>query len=265
MRFKAFIRVVKFATREDEKEFFCDNQVLAEKIIEADNKEQVKEFLSKKYPQFFQNGKVYERKTRDKAQFFYAVIYPLFNWEEQLIEKGEWICDCCGHVHENMYVSKPDKNERLLPGKLFCKSDDQHCLEIFKKEKYSDVEIKDDLFYIKADSPVYIYKITEKKTGKSYIGKTRNEPFFRWWNHYSKSQTPFGKYLKETSIVDWTFEVIEILPHNIDEKEVFKVESKYMIEFDTIKNGFNTVISNKGVIEEELKKILTSNSLFEDE
>lgn len=257
-QFKAFIRVVKSITNKDDYWGFDTVEVIREPLIEAKDKAEVKKILSDRYPQFFQNGKVYERETKDQAQFFYVVIFPLYEHEKKQIEKGSWTCASCGQIHENRYFSRPRYSERLFGlDTLFCQSDDDHCMKEFIKSKNDGIEIPDDVNFIKADSPNYIYKCTEKKTGKCYIGKTRNAPFFRWWNHLSHSNSPFGIYLRQTKLSDWSFEVLEELPSNIKDSEVFKVESKYILQFDSIKNGFNSVISNKKVISK-------SGTLFDD-
>jgi hypothetical protein len=111
---------------------------------------------------------------------------------------------------------------------------------------FSGGHLTDDLNYVKKDSVNYIYKITEKKTNKCYIGKTRNAPFFRWWNHLTHSTSPFGIYLRNNSkLSDWTFEVLDILPPNLSDKEVMEVESNYIREYNSIDNGYNTLISSK--------------------
>lgn len=237
--FKALIRVVKSLT-----DGFGVVNVLKEPLIEARDKNAVKEILLEKYPQFFQNGRVYEKETKDNAQFFYVVIYPLFEREIALIHEGQWICSYCGHVHENKYLSRPQKNERLLGGDLlFCGGDDHSCLSAYIQEKYSHAELPDDINYIKNDGPNYIYKCTEKSTSKCYIGKTRNAPFFRWWNHLTRNGSPFGLHLRNTRLSDWTFEVLEELPAETPDAVVFRIESEYINKFDSINNGYNTVIS----------------------
>ena len=256
--FKAFIRVVKSIAYNDD--FGFDTvEVIREPLIEAKDKNEVKQILLDKYPQFFQNNKVYEKETKnDKAQFFYVVIYPLYRWEIEQIEEGEWICASCGQIHENKYISKPRIDGRLFgTDKLFCKSDDDVCIENYKKVIYKNIELPDDPYYITKDSPNYIYKCTEKLTGKSYIGKTRNAPFFRWWNHLQHSNSPFGLYLRRTKLSDWVFEVLEELPANIIDSEVFKIESEYIIKFDSINNGFNSLISNKEVVKSDLDTIIS--------
>ncbi len=253
-KYKAFIRVVKSIALKDFSGFDTV-EVLREPLIEANDKAEVKKILLEMYPQFFQNGKVYEKESKDQAQFFYVVIFPLFNHEIQLINEGEWVCDYCGQVHENKYISRPIES-RKFEGKIFCGKDyksgndiiEPTCYENWKKEYFKNVELPDDLSYINIDSLNYIYKITEKSTNKSYIGKTRNAPFFRWWNHLKHSNSPFGLYFKQTKLSDWVFEVLEELPSNIEDSEVFRIESEYIHKFNSINNGFNSLISNKSTI-----------------
>lgn len=252
-KFKAIIRVIKSISETN----FGPIEVIREPLIEAESKGDVKAFLVKKYPQFFQNGKIYEKETKDQAQFFYVVIFPLYSHEVELINKGEWICDHCGHVHENKYISRPFES-RKFEGKIFCSNDyksgndvvdhdGSFCYKEWKKSYFKNVDLPDDLSYINEKSLNYIYKITEKSSGKSYVGKTRNEPFFRWWNHLRHSSSPFGLYFRTTPISNWTFEVLDIMPPGSDDSDVFKLESEYIRKFNCIENGFNRTISNKEV------------------
>lgn len=254
--FKAFIRVVKSIASKDE--YFSGGfdkvEILREPLIEAADKSEVKKMLLEKYPQFFQNGKVYEKETKDQAQFFYVVIFPLYEHEVILINEGAWTCDYCGHIHENKYVSRPIVS-RKFEGKLFCGNDyntgnnviEPSCYENWKRDYFKDVDLPDDLNYVSVKSPNYIYKCTEKSTNKCYVGKTRNAPFFRWWNHLTHSSSPFGIYLRQSKLSDWTFEVLEELPYNAPDSDVFRIESEYIRRFDSINNGFNSLISNKSI------------------
>ncbi len=248
-QFKAFIRVVKSLTN-GVNAFGDKVEVVREPLIEAIDKDGVKKILLEKYPQFFQGGKVYEKETKDQAQFFYIIIYPLYNHEINLINEGQWICASCGQVHENKYISRPRFSERLFGSDiLFC---EDACLENYKREKYKNIDFPDDTNYIKSDSPNYIYKCTEKATGKCYIGKTRNAPFFRWWNHLTHSASPFGLLLRKTKLSDWTFEVLLELPSDAPDSEVFRIESEYINRFNSIANGFNSLISSKNLTGQEL-------------
>ena len=253
--FKAMIRVVKSIASKDEYYAggFDTVEIIREPLIEAKDNAEVKSILLERYPQFFPNGKVYSKETKDQAQFFYVLVYPLYDYEKQQIDKGEWKCAACGHVHANTYVNRPRFNERMFGlDVLFCKSDDDYCMKEFIKSKNDGIEIPDDMNYVKTDSPNYIYKCTEKSTNKCYIGKTRNAPFFRWWNHLQHSVSPFGIYLRQTKLSDWSFEVLDVLPSNIPDSEVFKIESTYIQKFNSINDGFNSLISNKSVKEESV-------------
>lgn len=253
---KAFIRVVKSLTKYE----FGSTDVVREPFIEAESKDEVKRILAKRYPQFFPDGKVYCREAKDEAQFFYVVIYPLYEYELELIKKGSWMCEHCEQVYENAYVNRPYVRENITGSLKFCRSEDSHCFESYLKDRYSEfgVDMPDDRAYIKTDSPSCIYKITEKETDKSYIGKTKNAPFFRWWNHLTHSKSPFGIYLRSTKLSDWTFEVLVELPSEIEDVEVFRIETEFIQKYDSINNGFNVVVSNKKAvtIEDELQPSL---------
>lgn len=252
--FKAFIRVVKSVNNSD---FASLNQIV-EPLIEAKDKIEVKEILLAKYPQFFQNGKIYEKETKDTAQFFYVIIFELYQSEINLINEGEWVCDFCGQKHENKYISKPV----IFQNKNFCRDNEQidynsgsFCLQEFKdKILYANVDNLDNTYFV-GRNPIYIYKITEKQTNKCYIGKTKNHAIWRWWSHLTKNSSPFGIYLKQTKLSDWTFEVLQELDVNTNDNEVFRIESEYIKEFNSIENGFNSVISNKSVYEPKEKQL----------
>jgi len=253
--FKAFIRVVKSLNNDVFYNSFGSENIIEERLILAENKEEVKAILLEKYPQFFPTNKVYSKETKDVAQFFYVVIFELYDYEKkQITEDTSWECSYCKHKHSNTYLDRPRMLEKLFGDKMFCKSDEDYCITQYKKEYYKDIELPDDENYIKKDSPVYIYKVTEKLSGKCYVGKTKNAPFFRWWNHLTHSCSPFGIYLRQTKLSDWTFEVLIELPSNTTDEEVFKTESKYIKDFDSISNGYNSVISNKDVLKCDIEE-----------
>ena len=86
----ASIRVVKSLI---EKDFFFDTlEVIKIPMIEAESKEEIKAYVIEAYPQFFQNSKLYQKETKDEAQFFYVVIKKLSNWELGKINEGSWTC-----------------------------------------------------------------------------------------------------------------------------------------------------------------------------
>lgn len=245
---KASIRVVKSIIKFDG--FFNTLEVVNVPIIEAETKDDVKAHVLKAYPQFFQNDNLYQRETKDEAQFFYVVIDKLSNWQLGKINEGEWSCKNCETIHENKYIYRPRYTTKPpFQDLLFC--DNNACFDEYKKDYYKDVELPDDEYHVKSDSLNYIYKCTEKSTDKSYIGKTRNAPFFRWWNHLTHSSSPFGMYLRTTKLSDWTFEVLEELPSSMKDSEVLKVESEYILKFNCLEFGFNSTISCKEVVNDQ--------------
>lgn len=121
------------------------------------------------------------------------------------------------------------------------------CCDWYEKDFYDENNLEDNIYYINENSEYHIYKITEKKTWKSYIWQTRNAPIFRWWDHYTKSSAPFWKYIQSTKINEWTFEVIESFSHTYKYSDILLKESEYIKKYNSIENWFNTVISNKEV------------------
>ena len=51
----------------------------------------------------------------------------------------------------------------------------------------------------------YIYKITKKSTGEFYVGQTKYNPIFRWWQHLTTER------FNVSNIDDYIFEVIEVV------------------------------------------------------
>lgn len=243
--FKAIIRVVK--SLNDNYGGFGAETIHTEPIIKSIDKKQVKEKLIEMFPQFFPNGKVYERESKDQAQFFYVLIYELSAWEIGLINRGEWSCAGCGSTHENRYLVKAYKNYNDNSEHEYC---NRECFNSHFTARYSvEGEMPDNMNFVKASNPFYIYKITEKETQRCYIGKTKNEPVWRWWDHYKRSVSPFGVYLQGKPISCFTFEVIDILPNSLSDSQVFEIETKWIIKYDSINNGFNTTVSSKKTLE----------------
>jgi hypothetical protein len=101
----------------------------------------------------------------------------------------------------------------------------------------------------------FIYKITNKKTLLSYVGKTINPFTLRWYEHfYHGTGTKFHIAIQHSEITDWQFEVIEIVktPKGFDQNDYnFERESYWINHFDVIDNGYNTLIPKKHKITKE--------------
>lgn len=201
--------------------------------IVAENEEEVKEKLKVDYPHIF-NEKVYNRSSKSEKQFFYARIYELSESQVDCINSGEWVCDSC----EQKQLNKFDVPVINYNNKEFCSYE---CRNNFINKNIDEL---DSPYYDKGIT--YIYKITQKSTNKCYIGKTINFPFFRWWNHYQHSTSPFGMELKNSDITDWNFEILEVLENKSDH-EVFTIETNYikLYESNQEEKGFNKQIYTK--------------------
>lgn len=252
--FKAFIKIVKSKQPHDMS--FIDATIIYEKLIYAKDKKDVKKILMERDPQFFPENKVYEKESvKNPNQIFYVLIYPLREFEIILMNEGEWVCSGCGQKYENKYLNPPKNYTKIGKDYNFCNYyekgrdpniDPDICLNLFKgKVEENGIEPPDNMMFVNSDSCSYIYKVTEKATGKSYIGKTKNAPFFRWWEHLKHSRSPFGLHLRNTDLKEWTFEVLETLQPYVKEKEILRIESEYILKYDSINNGYNSVISNK--------------------
>jgi hypothetical protein len=94
-----------------------------------------------------------------------------------------------------------------------------------------------------------IYKITNRQTKMSYIGKTTRPVTLRWWQHFSQTaNTKFHKVIEVSSITDWTFEVVEVLEIKSQDpakmhREILIREQYWIDKLGTITDGYNSVAS----------------------
>ena len=91
---------------------------------------------------------------------------------------------------------------------------------------------------------MYIYKITNKLTKRSYIGQTK-DLFVRWREHTSKASyetMEISKDIQDLGIENFIFEVVEVFDDErlADEKEVY-----YIALYDTFNNGYNNTKGGK--------------------
>mgnify|MGYP006228346825 FL=1 len=89
----------------------------------------------------------------------------------------------------------------------------------------------------------YIYKISNNKTGETYIGQTTiARPIKRWRAHISHSRkgtnkNPLYRDMRILGEEHFTFEVIEsTLDMNLNKREQY-----YMDLHDSINNGYNII------------------------
>lgn len=101
----------------------------------------------------------------------------------------------------------------------------------------------------------FIYKITNKVTGKSYIGQTRYTVEFRWRQHqHKKDGCYFHNSIQKYGADNFTVETLEECDYkDLDSREIY-----YIAKYDTFNNGYNTTIGGDG-----RRKIITDNQYDE--
>lgn len=92
-------------------------------------------------------------------------------------------------------------------------------------------------------SPPCIYRIQNKKTELSYVGQTTQPVTLRWYQHlFHLTGTKFHEAVKGSDIIDWKFEVLEV----VKEKEKMNEREQHWINhFNSISNGYNTATAKK--------------------
>lgn len=101
----------------------------------------------------------------------------------------------------------------------------------------------------------YIYKITNKVNGMSYVGQTRYTVEFRWRQHQHKDDgTYFHNALKKYGVENFIVETLE-------ECEVSKLDSReiyYIAKYNTFEKGYNLTIGEGG------KRKIVSDDQYEE-
>lgn len=101
----------------------------------------------------------------------------------------------------------------------------------------------------------YIYMITNKVNGMSYVGQTRYTVEFRWRQHQHKNDgTYFHNAIKKYGIENFTIEILE-------ECEVSKLDSReifYIAKYNTFEKGYNLTIGGGG------KRKIVSDNQYEE-
>lgn len=89
----------------------------------------------------------------------------------------------------------------------------------------------------------FIYKITNKVNGKSYIGQTKYTVEFRWRQHqHKKDNVYFHNAIKKYGVDNFIVETLEECNYeDLDSREMF-----YIAKYDTFNSGYNMTIGGEG-------------------
>lgn len=101
----------------------------------------------------------------------------------------------------------------------------------------------------------YIYKITNKVNGMSYIGQTRYTVEFRWRQHqHKKDNCYFHNAIRKYGAENFTVETIEECDvSQLDNREIY-----YIAKYNTFEKGYNLTIGGGG------KRKIVSDDQYEE-
>lgn len=92
-----------------------------------------------------------------------------------------------------------------------------------------------------------IYKATNKKSGKSYVGKTIESLSTRIYKHYSaakKHSHHFANALNKYDKKDWEWSILAEMPH----KYLSEIEQLWIAGLNTYHNGYNSTLGGEGQV-----------------
>lgn len=230
------------------------------------------------------------KRGKDQENYNYWVFPPILSGKvtaESKAEARKLINEEHGHQFPMMVLRKDiEKHEFLLSieeikpeshfGRLF---EPQKCIRckntFYVIDKYNDHNeknkgfsycssvcdeldkqfsqaIKNDYEFVYGSVKPVIYKITNKATGKIYIGKTSQVFTLRWYQHFFQSgSNKFHDAIKTSSLKDWQFEIVEVVEYpeemkmnrNFKELEtfVFQRERHWIEHFKSIDEGYNSI------------------------
>lgn len=225
--------------------------------VTAPDKKAARKMVDEEYGQKFPMRVL---NTDIESANFLLSITQISDGDKRTIELFEdKICKCCGQGFQ--VINHYNNAKQKYAGRDFCSDD---CVEAYKKEHDSRLFAYDNLTITK--NPPVIYKIENKKTGKVYIGQTCQTFTLRWWQHFAHPTTSkFHQEIKESSISDWIFSVIETIdislkpPEKTNADFICDREQFYINQYDSINQGYNSATSRK----EELAKIKDEIEMFE--
>ena len=174
-------------------------------------------------------------------------------WYDKHYKEYNLICEHCGKSYVQVgdtYKSKKFNVHRKNICSLECKIGYEQKL----KDEYNTID-NENYWVSDSEHPLtnkskslvgYIYRITNKRTLNSYVGKTIKPPLFRWWQHLSVDNK-----FEQSDLTELLFEVIEIVYFDKDElldnkytngdDKLSERERYYIDYYDTVNNGFNKI------------------------
>lgn len=153
----------------------------------------------------------------------------------------------CIRCKKTFYViDKYNDHHEKNKGFTYCSS---ICNDLDKE--YSQA-IRHEYEFVYGKIKPVIYKITNKATGKVYVGKTSQMFTLRWYQHFFQTgSNKFHDAIKASSLIDWQFEILEVVefPEELKEAKDFRQLENYVTlrerhwinTFNSLNEGYNSI------------------------
>lgn len=220
--------------------------------VEAVDRYEARRVVEEEYNRKF----IMKESAQTKEEPFLLSIKPMTDYLRKRFELKK--CEICGTEYTLNDAYNTGSNGR------FCSVG---CSEIYNVNRNGNYGTEYNPFYTSVTPPV-IYKVTNKNSGKSYVGKSTQSVTLRWWQHIRSGigsngvngASKFYKAMSESELTDWTYEMIEVIifPDGCEStmdrnKYILERETHWIKELDTIRNGYNTLESIKLEDKNQLK------------
>lgn len=235
--------------------------ILASSKKQARNKleGQVDLELVVKYPTKIKLKGLYENlNTLPFKSFYFLTVEEVSPTNERIRQDYKLReCVCCGRKYTIVGNENKKQTSSLLYCSYSCESN-THKKEVAQQQYERSLDLfKYPFERCSNRAHPYIYRIKNKKTNGSYIGKSTTSYFARLHAHLqAASQSSNQQYkskfytaLRKSNVEDWTFEVLERIPHEnnncslLDEIHLSIIsqrEGYYIKLYDAVESGYNT-------------------------
>lgn len=167
-------------------------------------------------------------------------------------------------------ISNENRNTNLIERSVFrkcllCKNDyriidiynegrtdspcSKYCCWTCRKNDDQTSLSQDDILNIRRTTPI-IYRIYNKETKMSYVGKTTKVFTYRLYQHFfQKKKTKLSTAIFSSKLTEWEIFIIEEISPEKEEsysetsKRVSKREQYWINHYDSIENGYNMINS----------------------
>jgi len=203
--------------------------------VEAPNKKAAKLLIEEEYGRQFPLRVLANDLKNHAFLLSISEILP----EDDVMRRRFAFLDCKECAARFRIIDKFNNPAERDTGPDFCS---QSCAEEGRLRRIKDYDL-----VCSGKLPAVIYLIRQLSTGKCYVGQTIRPITLRWWQHLTyPSESKFHQVIKSTPLTDWQFQALETiaLPDDHPNKAAYinDRERHWILHFDCIANGYNTVL-----------------------